>query len=399
MKSNFSTVWVLAVVNAIAMAGQPLMMLIGSIIGVELAPSEEWATLPITLMIVGLACGIIPSIRCMRLIGRKATFALFIAFGASAFLLAGQALVYQSFTLFCLASVMMGMTAGSLQQIRFAAMESVALEKAPTAASIIMCSGIVAAIIGPELALLGKEFTSVDYQGSFWLGAACLVVGGFVLTLYRGGASIEQDHSAGGRQVSGLLRDPMILLAILGGACAFVVMSFVMTATPISMHMHHGHSMEDTKWVIQSHILAMFVPSLITPWLFRLLGIRGLMAAGLTCYAVMVVIGFVDATVIGFWGQLVMLGVGWNFLFVSGTALLPMAYREGEALRTQSLNDSVVFSTQAIASLSAGWAMSLISWQSMLALCLVPMVIMAWLLLHNKRWSSTGSNSEIAPAD
>ena len=135
-----------------------------------------------------------------------------------------------------------------------------------------------------------------------------------------------------------------------------MVMSFVMTATPISMHLHHGHSLEDTKWVLQSHIAAMFLPSLFTPWLFRLIKIRGLMLAGLACYCATIVIGLVDASVLGFWGQLVMLGIGWNFLFVSGTALLPMAYQPGEEYRAQALNDTVIFSSQAAASLGAGWA-------------------------------------------
>jgi hypothetical protein len=151
------------------------------------------------------------------------------------------------------------------------------------------------------------------------------------------------------------------------------------------MHLHHGHSLEDTKWVIQSHIAAMYLPSLLTAWLFRVLAIRGLMIAGLACYALTVVIGLYDVSVMGFWGQLVMLGIGWNFLFISGTALLPTAYNEGEQYRAQALNDSVVFGTQAIASLSAGWAISAVSWQVVLLLCLLPMGIMTSLLFWHRQ--------------
>ena len=215
------------------------------------------------------------------------------------------------------------------------------------------------------------------------------MTGGVLLLFYRAAPIPEQTQASGGRSVGELLQDRNIVLAILGGACGFVVMSFVMTATPLSMHLHHGHSLEDTKWVIQSHIAAMFLPSLATPWLFRLLGIRGLMAAGLACYAATIAIGLYDVSVLGFWGQLVMLGIGWNFLFVSSTALLPTAYRKGEALRTQALNDSLLFGSQAIASLSAGWAMSLISWQTMLLLCALPMAAMAGLLIKHNRSAQT----------
>ena len=156
-----------------------------------------------------------------------------------------------------------------------------------------------------------------------------------------------------------------------------------MTGTPISMHNHFGHSLEDTKWVIQSHIAAMFLPSLFTPWLFRLFGIRGLMSVGLACYGLTIIIGLIDSSVMGFWSQLVILGIGWNFLFISGTTLLPRTYLKGDKFTAQGFNDSVVFSTQAIASLSAVWAISSTSWQAMLLACLIPIGLMLIILLRS----------------
>jgi hypothetical protein len=175
------------------------------------------------------------------------------------------------------------------------------------------------------------------------------------------------------------------LLAIVAGSSAFIVMSFIMTATPIGMHLHQGHSLEDTKWVIQCHIAAMFLPSLFTTWLFRWINSRGLMLVGLVCYCGTIVIGLIDNSVMGFWGQLVMLGIGWNFLFVSSTALLPTAYQEGEQFKAQALNDSIIFSSQAFASLSAGWAISAVSWQALLLLCTLPMGMLLVLLLWQRR--------------
>lgn len=385
MHKGFKTVWLLALVNAIAMSASPMMMLIGSIIGSKLAGGTQWATLPIALMVIGTACGVIPASRGMAALGRKWTFLIFIALGVSACLLASQALAWESFPLFCLAAALVGAANAALQQIRFAAMESVPLEKGPTAASIIMCAGIIAAFLGPELALAGRHLSAVEYRASFWLGMGCYFTGGLLLFFYTPAESFHSEHHGSPRSWREMLSSPTLLLAVASGAIAFVVMSFVMTATPISMHMHHGHSMEDTKWVIQSHIAAMFLPSLLTVWLFKALSVRGLMIAGLVCYGVTIVIGLIDVSVIGFWGQLVMLGIGWNFLFVAGTALLPTTYREGEQYRAQALNDTVVFSTQAMASLSAGWAISALNWESILLLCLLPIAVMIAALLRNRQ--------------
>ncbi|MFT4520859.1 MAG: MFS family permease [Halioglobus sp.] len=388
LDKRFAKVWLLAAINAIGMSAAPLMMLIGSIVGAQLAPSEQWATLPIATMVIGTACGVIPATRAMQRFGRRNAFALFLFNGAGACVLMGHAITLENFSLFCFGSSLLGATASALQQIRFAAMECVPSEDGATAASIIMCAGILAAFIGPELALLGKNLSAVDYQGSYWLGAACLLAAACLLPFYVPAAQAKREETYSGRSAGTLLKNPTFLLAIVAGASAFMVMSFVMTATPVSMHLHHGHSLEDAKWVIQSHIAAMFLPSLFAPWLFKYLSLRAVMVAGLCCYATTIIIGLIDASVLGFWGQLVMLGIGWNFLFVSGTALLPTAYREGEQYKAQSLNDSVVFSSQAVASLCAGWAISTISWQALLLACLLPISMVVGLLLWQRQPSA-----------
>jgi hypothetical protein len=181
-----------------------------------------------------------------------------------------------------------------------------------------------------------------------------------------------------------LMRNPVFCLALASGAIAYVIMSFVMTGTPISMHHFHGHSLMDTKWVIQSHIAAMFLPSFIAPLLFRYLNIRGMMLLGLACYCATIAIGFSDTTVNGFWLQLVLLGIGWNFLFVAGTALLPTTHSENDRFKAQAVNDFTVFSFQAVAALSAGWAINLITWQQMLLGCLLPIGLMTGILLWER---------------
>jgi len=324
----------------------------------------------------------------MRRLGRKWGLLSYCLLGAFSCLFGGFAVAQQSFVLFCFSAALLGATNAALQQMRFAAMESVTERHSPSAAALVMCGGIVAAILGPELAVMGYEFTAVAYEGSYWLVAVSFIGAALLLLGYQGQEQTITLSQGEGRSIGELLMSPSFCLALASGCVAFVVMSFVMTGTPISMHHHQGHSLEDTKWVIQWHIASMFLPSLAAPLLFRWLKIRGLMVAGLLCYCGTIVIGLLDLSVMGYWYQLVLLGIGWNFLFVSGTALLPSSYEPHEAYRAQALNDSAVFSMQAVAALTAGLAISHFSWASILLVCLLPMVLMLVVLLR-ERYTAT----------
>jgi len=383
--NGFTNVWILTLSNALAASIMALMILVGSLVGSDLAPAEEWATLPLALTICGTAIGVVPATRVMQRLGRKRGLWAFMGLGLLACALASMALEARSFSLFCLAAILLGVTNSAIQQVRFAAMESVPLESSATAASVVMLGGIVAAFIGPELGVVGAHITAIDYQGSFWLGGLSIICGAILLTAYTPSAVATTTKQTAVNSLRTIIAGQGFILAVASAAVAFVVMSFVMTATPISMHHTYGHSLVDTKWVIQSHIAAMFLPSLIAPLLFKWLGTRGLMSAGLICYCATIVIGYVDISVTGFWLQLVLLGVGWNFLFVAGTALLHTSYKESDKFKAQAINDSTVFSLQALASLSAGWALNLISWQQMLLLCLIPISLMLLALI----WDAT----------
>ena len=382
--AGFNNVWVLSISSALAGSLITLMLLAGSLAGTNLAPTPDWATAPIALMIAGTAMAVIPVTYCMRRLGRKSALLVFMLASVLICGLAILALQLHSFSLFCVTAFILGFCNAALLQTRFAAMESVAVEHGTTAASMVLAGGIIAAFVGPELAVIGRQLTDIDYQGSFALAALCTFFAALLLSLYRPAAiSINNNRTAETSTLS-LLSNPSLCLAVASGAIAYVVMSFVMTGTPISMHHFHGHSLVDTKWVLQSHIAAMFVPSFIAPILFKHLKIRGMMLAGLICYCGTIVIGFADTSVSGFWLQLVLLGIGWNFLFVSGTALLPLTHSDGDRFKAQAINDSMVFTLQAVAALSAGWAINLLSWQQMLMGCLIPISIMLVVLLWER---------------
>ena len=379
--TEFKNVWILSLSCALAGSIIPLMVLVGSLVGTELAPSPTWATAPIALMIVGTALAVIPVSRSMQALGRKKALWLFMGLGMLGCGLAMGALQLHSFALFCLTSILLGATNTALLQTRFIAMESVAIEHSATAASMVMAGGIIAAFVGPELAVIGSELTAVSYQGSFLLAAACITVAAIILSLFKPTHVAISSSEETSTSVTTLLRNPSFCLVLASGISAYVIMSFVMTGTPISMHHFHGHSLMDTKWVIQSHIAAMFLPSFIAPLLFKYFKIRGIMILGLACYCATIAIGFSDTSVSGFWLQLVLLGVGWNFLFVAGTSLLPSTHHHNDRFKAQAINDFAVFSFQAFAALSAGWAINLISWQQILLGCLIPICLMVLVLI------------------
>ncbi len=381
---DYKNAWVLSLSNAVAGSILPLMHLAGTLAGSTLAPSPSWATAPIALMILGTACSVVLVTRTMQNLGRKMGIYVFLGVGLLVCMLAMTALEFGSFSLFCLASFMLGSFNATLLQGRFAAMESVGIEHRTTAASMFMGSGIIAAFIGPEIALIGKDVFSTAYQGSFLLAAGCILISSVMLTAYTPKLVPQAPDIKSNLPKAQLFKNPTFRLALASGTIAYVVMSFIMTGTPISMHESYGHSLTDTKWVLQSHIAAMFLPSFITPVLVRYMGLRGMMVAGLVCYCLAIAVGYSDNSPQGFWTQLVLLGIGWNFLFIGGTTLLPDTHHENERFKAQSINDFTVFSFQALAALSAGWALNLIGWQPMVLLCLIPVAIMLMALLWER---------------
>ena len=162
-------------------------------------------------------------------------------------------------------------------------------------------------------------------------------------------------------------------------------MSFIMTATPVSMHVMDGHSLHHTKLVLQSHVIAMFLPSLFTAYVVKYIGLTRMMLIGVLFLFVSVLIAFMSHALTNYWWSLVLLGLGWNFLFIGGTNLLPQAYNENEKFKVQSINDFLVFGFQAFAALSAGWFVFNFSWEvvllSVLPLLLLQLVVLVWWFL------------------
>ena len=256
----------------------------------------------------------------------------------------------------------------------------------PVAASRILAAGLISAWLGPELVTFGHKLIEAPFAGAFVLLAILyllsFVVIAFGFTNPRAMAKSTMNVSVPAGQI---WRRSGFWVAAGSAAVGYGVMSFIMTATPISMHEMQSFSLDETKWVIQSHIIAMFLPSLFAGRLIQWLGHVPMILVGLVAMLACAVLGMLDQSYLHYWWALLLLGVAWNFLFVAGTALLPMMHSPEESPRAQGLNDLMVFSTQALGALSSGIVLHWLGWNGLL---LMTMPVTVGLALYVWSWSS-----------
>jgi MFS family permease len=375
---NNRNLWLLTISQVFGFSLVPINVFLSGIIGSQLIAIKTLSTLPPALFIVGTAsCAILASY-IMSKFGRKFGFISASIASSLSSLLAAYSISIESFVFFCISCFLMGMGLAFVAQYRFAASESVEKEKIPKAVSMILLAGIVSALIGPNIANLTKDlFFDKLYVGSY-LSLACLVIlPAIFLTFLKSVNKSEEDKSFQGRSYKELILQPRFLQAVVATAFAYAIMSFLMTATPINMHVNEQFHLDETKTVIQWHIIAMFLPSLITGKLIQRYGHSIIMYFGVTFFAICIFVSYLDQTFLNYAIALIFLGFGWNFLFVSGTSLLVISYRSEEKYKAQGYNDFTVFSVQAVAALSAGFFLNITSWQTLNLMCLPFLAIIA----------------------
>lgn len=359
-------VWLLTLILALAMSAGAMMVMVGGLLGAQLAPTPSFSTLPVALMIVGTAFGVVPVTRAMGKYGRKPIFIGVALLACLSSLLGAMSVVGQQFYVFLCAAFILGIAISGFQQIRFAAMESVDLERAPKAASTVMLGGLVAAVLGPELVTLGNKLIATQFAGSFVLMAVlCLCCAGLFAMMSETHVRISQeDHKS--VEIKDVLVKPTFIIAVSAAVVGYALMSFIMTATPVHMHVTEHHSLEHAKWVIQSHILAMYLPSLFSGWLIGRLGVNKVIASGLVIYLLTIAVASSGNDLANYWVALILLGIGWNFLFLGGTVLLPQTHSPAQKFKVQSINEFAVFSAQGVASLGAGALLFALGWQGLM---------------------------------
>lgn len=380
-------VWVLTVAQSLMMSVSSMMVFAGGLIGSKIAPIAKLATLPIASLIIGTAAMAIPVSLAMKKYGRRKSFLFISLYSAVIALLAALAIAETEFYLFCFCAFLLGSTNACVMQFRFAAMESVPAAHLPKAASTVLLGGIAAAFIGPEVAISGKDLLGQEFIGSFLLLAIIFLLAFLVLLIFKNiQPALSTTSTAPQRSLKVICSQHIFWVAVSSAAVGYAIMSFIMTGTPVSMHTMDGHSLNHTKWVIQSHILAMYLPSIISATIIRKIGIPRMMLAGLAAYLLCIGIAFSGHHLGNYWISLILLGIGWNFLFIGGTTLLPQAYVLEERFKTQAINEFIVFGMQATAALSAGWILFAMGWEKMLMVT-VPLILFQLAVVV--RWTMT----------
>jgi len=358
---------------------------LSGIIGSQLSTIKSLATFPPSIYVVGIAISTIFAAKVMSIIGRRLGFVLASIGSSLACLLAAYSIFINSFIIFSFSCFLLGTGMAFIHQYRFAAAETVEKDKAPKAVSMLLLAGIVSAFIGITLANKTKDLISDHVYVGSYIALACLtIMPAIFLSFYNNSKITNKNNStySNVRTYKEFVSDPKFLQAMVAATFGYVVMAFLMTATPISMHYVHKLSVDKVGLVIQFHVLGMFLPSLVTGNLIKRFGFSNIMYMGVFFYALTISLSLFEPTFINYFASLIFLGIGWNFLYISGTSLLVTTYNEQEKFKAQGFNDLIVFSATAIGSLSAGILISLLSWKIVNFMCIPFLIIILFVILR-----------------
>jgi len=392
---NIRNLAILFSCQMISVSGSVVLITLGGIVGSELAPAPEWATVPLSIMVVCTALTTILASMLMQRIGRRFGFMTGAAVAVVAGLTAAYAVLLHSFVVFCLGVGLYGANVAFVQQYRFAAAESVAVAQVGRAVSTVLFGAIGGAFLGPFIVTHADAWFTAEPHIGAMLSIALLQ--GIAVLLLAGLRDTVLDHLSAepspARRLATIVAQPNYLIAVFAGMVAWGIMTLIMTATPLSMHVGNGFSMDDTSWVIRSHVLAMYLPSLFSGVLITRFGAPRVMLAGVLAMAMTVTFGLQGHELMHYWLALVMLGIGWNFLYIGGTALLVETYRPAERFKAQAVNEFSVFGMSALGSMLAGTIVFRYDWD-VLMWAAVPLLA---LMLSGLLWL-LGSSRAVRPA-
>jgi MFS family permease len=369
----------LAAAQALTGANSAVIFATGSIVGAALAPSVSLATVPLSMYVLGLAAGTLPTGAISRAYGRRVAFMIGTGCGIVTGLLGAFAILHASFWLFCSATFLGGLYGAVSQSYRFAAADGASAGYRPKAVSWVMAGGVFAGVLGPQLVQWTMDiWPPYLFAFSFMVQAAVALVAMAILA----GVDAPRPAAAdlhGGRPLLEIARQPRFIAAAICGIIAYPVMNLVMTSAPLAMKMC-GLSVSDSNFGIQWHIVAMYGPSFFTGSLIARFGAPAIVALGLVLEAVAASIGLSGITALHFWATLMMLGVGWNFGFVGASALVLETHLPQEKNKVQAFNDFLVFGMMAIGSFSSGQLLAGFGWKAV-NLVVYPPVLLGLVVL------------------
>lgn len=378
-----------------------LISAVGSLAGYALASNKALATLPSTMSVIGTALSTIPASLLMKRVGRRLGFVVGALCATAGGLVSAVALAYDYFWLLTAAALLLGVSVAFAQQYRFAAAETSLPELRSRAISFVLAGGLAAAFIGPMLARGTVQLFDTTYLGSYLCVPVLGLLTSALLVRLRMPPPTEEAVRTGGpvRSITEIVRQPIFIAAVLAQMMGQGVMNLLMTGTPLAMMAHH-HTFADTAFVIQWHVVGMFLPGFFTGTLVQRWGERPLILLGIALNVLGVAAAFVDVGVPNFLLAMTLNGIGWNFMFVAGSTLVTKAYTPAERSRTQAANDFLVFGTAALTSLSSGQLLHHRGWQVVLVTAAAMLLLaLAGALWRTSPAASPTARSGLAAAD
>ncbi|WP_261887081.1 MFS transporter [Vibrio pomeroyi] len=358
-------VWLLSLCQALLMTGNILLISVIGLIGKQIAPSVSMITLPVALQFLGLMAATIPASLISGKLGRKRGFSIGNVVGITGASLATYALSQQHFYLFCFATFLLGIGIGFGTLYRFAAIEVCDENARHRAISISMAGGVLAAVLGPNLAIMSQQWS----QDGLYIGAFASLIGLNILALLilqtiQFPKVSFNSQAPKADPLSEIVKAPNFIGAVFAAMVAYAVMNILMTATPLAM-IGCGFDFTKAAGVIEWHVLGMFVPAFFTGSLIEKFGSRMMILAGGVLFVVCIAINIHGESIWHFRAALVVLGVGWNFMFIAATGLFSQSYQSQNKAKAQAFNEFVVFGCVTVTALLSGWLESTAGWKNL----------------------------------
>ncbi|MCF7493865.1 MULTISPECIES: MFS transporter [Vibrio] len=372
-------VWLLSLCQALLMTGNILLISVIGLIGKQIAPSVSMITLPVALQFLGLMAATIPASLISGKLGRKRGFSIGNVVGITGASLATYALSQQNFYLFCFATFLLGIGIGFGTLYRFAAIEVCDENARHRAISISMAGGVLAAVLGPNLAIMSQQWSADGlYIGAFASLIGLNILALLILQTIQFPKASFNSQAPKADPLGVIVKAPNFIGAVFAAMVAYAVMNILMTATPLAM-IGCGFDFTKAAGVIEWHVLGMFVPAFFTGSLIERFGSRMMILAGGILFVVCIAINIHGESIWHFRAALVVLGVGWNFMFIAATGLFSQSYQSQNKAKAQAFNEFIVFGCVTITAMLSGWLESTAGWQN-LNIYVLPFVLAVILL-------------------
>lgn len=388
MTESKRTILLLAVAQALYSSCIITVFATAGLVGLNIAPTPAWATLPITTFVLGAMFTTVPASMLMQRLGRKPIFMMGAGVSVVGALLAVWAIMNSNFAVFCFATALQGVFQATSGFYRFAAAEAADAENKSIAISWVLTGGVVAAIAGTLISNYSSELIApYSFAGSYAAAAVLALINAAVIMYLRIPKPTATEVGGAARAWPELLRQPRMIVAMASAMIAYALMNLMMTAAPVAM-IGCGFTKSDASWVIQWHVLAMFVPSFFTGQLIKRFGAEKVTGLGMVLLIGAAIVGLAGISFGHFAVALIVLGLGWNFGFIGGTTMLTDTYRPSERGKVQAANDLGISILMATASTSSGLILADWGWVAV-SIALFPpaaiaLLMVGWLMLGTK---------------